>query len=431
MEFRFYRELKHNYLILDAGENDIDDYQYKMLLNNKIGGILPFDIRTMDNKCSIYYEIDLKQSITNKYMQNKMTYEDLLRLLQDYIKVCKNLGEYFLDDTCLVINEDCIFEELSTGSFFFLYKIGGDECSKTLGSILMDYVDSEDQAAAKLVYSIYDMSDEILSYHMIEELLNKENLSEDDDYGMNNEKVTSEKTKQEKTHSSLKMCEYEEDSEGESDSEENDDCANMSQNERKSRKLTLSSRFLFIMGGLFLIVAAALIYIRLFYYLNYEEGLIDLATFMVSLMMSLICIIQGFRKKKHDKILEDNYIDDEDEYYEKTDGEETVLLNFDFGKPQRKLIGLKNMDGTVICLDDNPIVIGKKSAGADLDLKDPTVSRKHAMIIRNEKDGEFVINDMGSKNGTFINGKRLPKNKRITLNLNDNITIGKCCFAYR
>ena len=51
--------------------------------------------------------------------------------------------------------------------------------------------------------------------------------------------------------------------------------------------------------------------------------------------------------------------------------------------------------------DDNPLVIGRKRG--DLLLDDPLVSSTHAQIIvRN--DG-FVIQDMGSTNGTLVDGR--------------------------
>jgi pSer/pThr/pTyr-binding forkhead associated (FHA) protein len=53
-------------------------------------------------------------------------------------------------------------------------------------------------------------------------------------------------------------------------------------------------------------------------------------------------------------------------------------------------------------------------------LDDVTVSRKHAEI-RREADG-FLIQDLGSLNGTYVNGERV---ERALLTSGDEIQIGK------
>lgn len=62
--------------------------------------------------------------------------------------------------------------------------------------------------------------------------------------------------------------------------------------------------------------------------------------------------------------------------------------------------------------------IGRKHA--DIVLADPKVSSLHAKIAL--MDGEFVITDVLSKNGTYVNGKRIKE--LLTLQENDEIKIG-------
>ena len=61
-------------------------------------------------------------------------------------------------------------------------------------------------------------------------------------------------------------------------------------------------------------------------------------------------------------------------------------------------------------LTDNDIVIAN----------DPTISRKHAELIF--EDNEAFIRDLGSLNGTYVNGKRIIRKKK--LNQLDIIKIG-------
>lgn len=62
----------------------------------------------------------------------------------------------------------------------------------------------------------------------------------------------------------------------------------------------------------------------------------------------------------------------------------------------------------------------------DLDQDDPEakVSRRHARIIH--QNGQYLIEDLGSTNGTFINrGRRLLPGNRHPLNNGDEIIVGK------
>jgi hypothetical protein len=47
-----------------------------------------------------------------------------------------------------------------------------------------------------------------------------------------------------------------------------------------------------------------------------------------------------------------------------------------------------------------------RSGAADLRLDDPTVSRRHALIVRTEEDGLRALDDR-SLNGLFVNGERV------------------------
>lgn len=66
-----------------------------------------------------------------------------------------------------------------------------------------------------------------------------------------------------------------------------------------------------------------------------------------------------------------------------------------------------------------------RSTEGDVFLDDVTVSRKHAEIRR--EAGGFVIQDLGSLNGTYVNGERVD---RARLTSGDEIQIGKFKLAF-
>ena len=70
-------------------------------------------------------------------------------------------------------------------------------------------------------------------------------------------------------------------------------------------------------------------------------------------------------------------------------------------------------------LHSKSILIGRR--GAEIILDDSRVSRCHALIEIN-KEGKIKVKDLKSKNGTYINNKRITENR---LNLGDVLLIGK------
>ncbi len=59
---------------------------------------------------------------------------------------------------------------------------------------------------------------------------------------------------------------------------------------------------------------------------------------------------------------------------------------------------------TIFALDSEKVVIGR-SRSCDIRLREDTVSRLHAAFVL--RDGALVLEDLGSSNGTYLNGERV------------------------
>jgi pSer/pThr/pTyr-binding forkhead associated (FHA) protein len=75
--------------------------------------------------------------------------------------------------------------------------------------------------------------------------------------------------------------------------------------------------------------------------------------------------------------------------------------------------------GETFPLEGERTLIGR-SPDCEIFLDDVTVSRKHAVLHR--RDDAFVIEDLGSLNGTFLNKRRIESGE---LDDNDELQIGK------
>jgi len=81
--------------------------------------------------------------------------------------------------------------------------------------------------------------------------------------------------------------------------------------------------------------------------------------------------------------------------------------------------------GVKYTLSSTITLIGRDPAN-EIVLADPTVSLRHARIV--QSDGEFVINDLGSSSGTFVNGDRIVHQ---TLQHGDHIVVGDAVLLFR
>jgi len=101
--------------------------------------------------------------------------------------------------------------------------------------------------------------------------------------------------------------------------------------------------------------------------------------------------------------------------------------------PERRgvLFYIANQSKPIVVTGEDVIRIGRLSRVGDsnitIDLNpyygaELGVSRYHAEIIYN--DSKYYIKDMGSTNGTWVNGKKLPPYRQILLNDSDQLRLG-------
>lgn len=64
-----------------------------------------------------------------------------------------------------------------------------------------------------------------------------------------------------------------------------------------------------------------------------------------------------------------------------------------------------------------------RSSDCELVLKHPTVSRRHAAI--SVENSSITVQDLGSRNGTFVNGERI---QTATVILGQQLAFGRVCF---
>jgi len=118
------------------------------------------------------------------------------------------------------------------------------------------------------------------------------------------------------------------------------------------------------------------------------------------------------------------------EVEEETVLEEGTVVDEDrtmfYEEPEAKLVVVKSdsLEGEIV-LEEGDTVFGRDEE-ADITIADKRLSRKHCKIAR--EGNEFVISDLGSSNGTFVNGQKITEK---TLASGDRIQAGSNVFEFR
>ena len=71
----------------------------------------------------------------------------------------------------------------------------------------------------------------------------------------------------------------------------------------------------------------------------------------------------------------------------------------------------------------NNVIVGRSNSSAYVVIPHDSISRAHCRI--EIEDGSFYITDLGSSNGTFLDGKRLSPDKRTPFLTSQQVTLGQ------
>ena len=455
MEYRYYRELKHNYLVFEDQGKEAEDerYMYKILESGRIKNLVPCSQRNINGEKFFYYEINSMQNLRDRFGSNKMGSEQIRRLLSSIKELMDSLTEFLMGQEGIVFNIQSVYTDLSTGEFKFIYCPFYDE-KKSFSDFaleLLEIVDEEDNEATDLIYKLCEESAK--SGDFIYEII--ENISENVEEEMESEQ-------EEQIEPYLPEMSYDEDGFGEDDDKE--EVYGNSRLKRASKRLSGKLQLFFSL--MFALLVGAMVYIRMNYILSSEENVLSIVVMVISAVTGAVAFIGGAREMKNaspktdakdrDDDEEEDEFDDMDETDSFYDAKEPVVekitrtrkVSADTSSFTRKMkpegatvvldeersgalaLFSRNLDKTVrIPLDCLPVTIGKMEGCVDMMLKDASISRMHCRI--EESNGRACVRDLGSTNGTFRNGLKLKPQESVVIEEGDEIRIGRVCFDCR
>jgi pSer/pThr/pTyr-binding forkhead associated (FHA) protein len=96
-------------------------------------------------------------------------------------------------------------------------------------------------------------------------------------------------------------------------------------------------------------------------------------------------------------------------------------------KPGTRVVMLRSDQQAGMDFQVTDAVVLGRSPEADIHLDDPYASEFHLRL--NNRDGKLVLTDLGSTNGTYVNGRRATT--PVDLNRGDAVQVGKTVMEVR
>ena len=173
MNVRYKREMRHNYLIMDALEKNRESFEIRMLTVNSIEGILKFRMKEEEEHSCYYYEITSKQPLSRLLEFKEIRREELASLITGIGSVLNRMEAYLLQEANILLEPEHIYIEPETFQVWLCYVpgYGGDfpAAMEKLLQFLLKKADHQDNDTVVLAYRLYQESQK--DYYGIEDLL--------------------------------------------------------------------------------------------------------------------------------------------------------------------------------------------------------------------------------------------------------------------
>lgn len=148
-------------IIGEGLEEYADRIDVKMLLNNSIPGVLPLQIRYVDNDSLYYYCVSEWIPFEQLLQENTLDFYIIQQLYLGIYEACSSCEEYFLREEHFVLDAAYIAwsprKKRISICYFPGYRMPVGEQLKSLSERFLTQIDHQDKRCAAFLYGIYDL----------------------------------------------------------------------------------------------------------------------------------------------------------------------------------------------------------------------------------------------------------------------------------
>ena len=106
------------YLILENEEGQESGFQQKMVLHNKLPGLLEVERRQIDESFKYYYDVTNKISLREIFSKSEISAKKIEFIISSIIKIIQDAMEFLLEQDNFILLPDYIYLDSSRESVY-------------------------------------------------------------------------------------------------------------------------------------------------------------------------------------------------------------------------------------------------------------------------------------------------------------------------
>ncbi len=159
MKTEFKREMNRNYMVLHPEKEIGGSYALRMLSENRIAGLLPFQEKRIDGETFLYFNITSRQSLARMMEYRSFKAKEIRQITSDLIVTMTFLEKFLMDGDQLCLEPDMIYVDPDDLNANFCLLPGNDslfeENFRKLARYILDHVDHTDGEAVILAFALF------------------------------------------------------------------------------------------------------------------------------------------------------------------------------------------------------------------------------------------------------------------------------------
>jgi len=428
-EYRVFEELCNSYFI---------DIEYRILILHQPSCFLPVQIRDRDGSSQLLYEVSGLKDIQSWMKNHTISKEELQSFLKDIKTMITTVDDYMLDIRQVCFLGEYIFRD-KEGHYLWMYLPVKESDIKGKIEDLFEWIlSSIDYSDFDVIQYAYYAYWRVRNYPFNEVTLQKciDYTTKDitdhqtDSYeSFFEEKVKTEFPSEDREKSIERMGKVPEnyafDTKGLLLSEDNYPIYDQDKRKvQKPEKLAETPGVLFFLEIFcwFVTIALTVMFIAFLTMAFYQNILMEIRFLLFGILFGIVLtsgLIRQIRLKRREvgdgeikeKTITRDIPSPSYNYSWEENGTEVLGIRKDMLQPAFRSLD----DGRIFVVNVFPYFIGSVADMNQMVIEEPSVSRRHAAVIRGRQTGHYELQDLKSTNGTWIEDVSLTYDKPVRL----------------
>lgn len=413
-EPEFIRVNQKSYIRIACSEEVFKSYQYQMCNYNILKSVLDFQHRNQNGEDYLYYEVSGMQSL-DVFLETQRLKRDFAEiLLKAIVKLCEELSEFALDISSVVFLPKFVMVDSDGEEVKFIYSFRAKETEKEeiekLLECCIEYLDYKDEELMLQFYKTYENlleKNEQFGLCKEAERILSLFLEEQKENGMENIDAEHEVVPFESSVEEVLV-------------------------DIPTKSKTAEKEFKGLKQGTFILLLANVVALFLWKPLTILKIFFCVAVGGVLFGLNILIYKKEKKYKEVEEEKQKPQVSQEefDLFYknfgiDNNDGTQIITIR----DKERFLYSVQNIEPQYIYFSDTKKIVGKDAKRVQVCIPQGGVSRVHALLLR--EDSEYMVEDLNSTNGTWVNGKALIPREPYVLKEGDKVRFAEMEYIFR